>query len=61
MESIFDILELLIKLPYHIYHIVTFGKFAKKESEKMAYHGVAVLIIMFIILYIIIRFLMHIT
>jgi hypothetical protein len=46
----FDGLYFLIKLPYYIIHIVTFRKFAEKESEQATFKSIAITLVVFSVL-----------
>lgn len=50
MDGILELIWFLIRLPVHIYHTVTLGKYAKKESESSVYNAAGILIIVFSIL-----------
>jgi len=50
MDAILILIWFIIKLPIHIYHTVTFGKYNKDETEQSLYNAAAILIVVFSIL-----------
>jgi len=50
LGGIIEIVLFIIKLPYHIYHVVTFGKYNTDETEKSIYNAVGILLTIFSIL-----------
>lgn len=44
----------LIKLPYYLFHSITFGKYKQKEKDKRTYKSSGIIILVFSILGVII-------
>ena len=48
--NVLELLFFIFELPYHLFHIVTRGKYAKNDEDKALYQTLAILLFVFAIL-----------
>lgn len=50
IDGILYITKFIVKLPIHLYHLFTYGKYVDEEPEKTTYKTVGLILLIFLFL-----------